>query len=161
LLRHWSLARGDSALSYVFDYKYIYQPNTGLFTGAKKYPVDNYYSVIVNYISKERQSMKSRVAISAVFILIAAMVIRSQAAGLLEKLKVFETSCVNTISQVRALPILDHSHIGRNPLPAAETISPVTQTVTSNFSSTTHFLGSHVRRFERLVLNMINSDPGE
>ena len=105
--------------------------------------------------------MKSRLAISAVFILIAAMVIRSQATGLLEKFKVFETSCASKISQVRALPSLDHSHVARNPLSRARTILPVTQTVTSNFSNTTYFLGSHARHFERLILNMINSDPRE
>jgi hypothetical protein len=103
--------------------------------------------------------MNSRVAISALFVLIATMVVASQRTGLLEKLRVFEASCANKIPEVRALPVLDHSHTTRNPPRAAGTISPATQAaIPCDFSNPTHFLGSHARHLQRLVLNLINSD---
>jgi hypothetical protein len=102
--------------------------------------------------------MKSRVAISSLFILIAAMVLASHGAGLLEKLKVLQASFANKISEVRGLPILDHSRTTGNPPRAAGTISPDTQTVTFNFLDTTHFLDSPARHLQRFVLNLIDCD---
>jgi hypothetical protein len=102
--------------------------------------------------------MNSRLAISALFVLIATMVVASQRTGLLEKIRVFETSCANEISDVRALPVFDHAHTIRNLPYVAGTITPANQTVTCNFSNTAHFLGSHARHLERLVRNLIISD---
>jgi hypothetical protein len=102
--------------------------------------------------------MNSRVAISALFIFIATMALASQGTGLLEKLKVFDAFCTNKISEVRALPILDHSGTTGNPPRAGEAISRDAQTVPRNFSNTTHSLGAHARHLQRLVLNVINSD---
>jgi len=102
--------------------------------------------------------MNSRVAISALFILIASMVVASQGTGLLERLKVFKASFANPISEVGALPIFSQLRASRNPPRPAGTISPAAQTVTCNFSNPTQFLGSHARHLERLVLNMIHSD---
>ena len=102
--------------------------------------------------------MNSRVAISALFILIAAMVVASQGAGLLKKLKVLQPSCANKISEVRALPILHHSCATGNPPRAAGTILPDAEPITFNLRNTTHFPGLHVRRLERFVLSLIPSD---
>jgi hypothetical protein len=68
--------------------------------------------------------MNSRFAISALFILIAGMVIASQGTGLLEKLKVLQASCANKISEVRTLPISHYTRTIGNPPRAAGTISP-------------------------------------
>jgi hypothetical protein len=103
----------------------------------------------------------NRVAISALFILIAAMVIASQGNGLLEKIKVFEASCANKISEVRALPIFDPSYPNEDPPRAPVSIAPEAKTLTFNFpdfSNRRHFLDSHARHLQRFVLNLINSD---
>jgi len=57
--------------------------------------------------------MNSRAAISALFILVAARVVASQGTSLLEKLRVFEASCANKISEVRALPGSHARHLER------------------------------------------------
>jgi len=98
--------------------------------------------------------MNSRAAISALFILIAAMVVASRGTSLLEKLRVFEAACANKISEVRAVPIFDHSHTPRNAARAVGTISPDAQTVPFNFAHTAQFLGTRrpkprTMRFER------------
>jgi len=106
--------------------------------------------------------MNSRAAISALFILIAAMVVASRGTSLLEKLRVFGASCANKISEVRSVPLVDHSDTYRNPARAAGSISPDAQAVPFNFSQATHFLGSHARRLERCVLSVAHLDhPGE
>jgi hypothetical protein len=100
--------------------------------------------------------MNSRIAISALFILIAGMVIASQGTGLLEKLKVLQASCTNKISEVRTLPISDNPRKTGNPLRAG-TISPDAQSIVFNFPNTTHALGWHARHLQRFVLTLINS----
>jgi len=102
--------------------------------------------------------MNSRAAISALFILIAAMVVASRGSSLLEKLRVFEASCANKISEVRTVPIFDHSHPPGNRAGASGTISPDAKTVPFHFAHTTHFLGSHARHLERCVLSLVNFD---
>ena len=102
--------------------------------------------------------MNSRIALSAVFLLIAAMVLASQGAGLLEKIKVLRTSCATKISDVRALPALDHSCTEGNRSCAAGTISPDAKTITLSFPDATHCLGSQARYLQRFVLNLIDSD---
>jgi len=102
--------------------------------------------------------MSSRLALAALFILIAAMVIASQGTGLLEKFKVLRMSCASTISVVRALPAVDHSCTGRSQSCAGGTISPGANTIIFNFPDATHCLGSHARYLQRFVLNLIDSD---
>jgi hypothetical protein len=102
--------------------------------------------------------MNSRVAISTLFILIAGAVIASQGSGLLRKLKVFEASCANEISEVQTLLILDRASTTGNPPCPTGTISPDAQTVIFNCRNTKRFLGSPARHLERLVLNVIHSD---
>ncbi|HXW91708.1 MAG TPA: hypothetical protein VEK33_14250 [Terriglobales bacterium] len=102
--------------------------------------------------------MNSRLAISALFILIAVLVIASQGTGLLEKLKVLQATCANKVSEVRALPVLDHSGAAGNPARAAGTMLPDAQTITFNFPNATHVLGAHARHLQRFVLNLIHSD---
>jgi hypothetical protein len=102
--------------------------------------------------------MNSRLALSALFILIAAMVLASQGTGLLEKFQVLRTSCASTISDVRALPALDHSCTGASQSCAGGTIWLGANTITFNFPDATHCLGSHARYLQRFVLNLIDSD---
>lgn len=101
--------------------------------------------------------MNSRLALSALFILIAAMVLASQGTGLLEKFKVLRTSCATKVSESRWHPVLDHSYTGTQPY-AAGGISLDAKTITFNFPDATHCLGSQARHLQRFVLNLIDSD---
>jgi hypothetical protein len=103
--------------------------------------------------------MNSRVAISALFILIAAMVVASQGTGLREKLRVLQTSCANTISEVRTLPILNHSCATGNKLPRSGR-NHFARRPDHHFQFSQHDIlsGSNARYLQRLVLNLINSD---
>ena len=102
--------------------------------------------------------MNSRVRTAALFILIAAMVIRSQGTGLLEKLRALRASSATTISEVRVRATLDHSCTSGNPPRPAGIIVPVAQTIPFNFPDRTHFLGWYAQHLERCVLTLINSD---
>lgn len=102
--------------------------------------------------------MNSRVAISALFILIAAMVVASQGPGLVEKFKLLEASCATKISDLRVLPILDHPGTDGNPLCAAGTLSSDAQVITFNLPNTTHLLGPQARHLQRFLLSLIHSD---
>jgi hypothetical protein len=51
--------------------------------------------------------MKSRIAVSALFVLIAAIVTTSHATGLLEKFKVLQASWADEISERRPVRVLD------------------------------------------------------
>jgi len=50
--------------------------------------------------------MSSRLALSALLILIGAMVLASQGSGLLKKIKVLQTSCANKIAETRSVLVL-------------------------------------------------------
>jgi len=100
--------------------------------------------------------MNSRLALSAFLILIAAMVLASQGAGLRDKFHFLRTSCAGKISETRSLFVLYHSctrgkHAGAIP-------SPHTRIVTSGFPDATHCLGSQARHLQSFVSHLIDSD---
>ena len=102
--------------------------------------------------------MNSRIALSALFILIAAMVIGSQGTGLREKIKLLPASWADKISEARSLLVIYHSCSTGNQPRAAGTPSPDAKTITFNFPHATRCLGSHARHLQRFVLNLIDSD---
>lgn len=102
--------------------------------------------------------MNSRLGLSALFILIAAMVLASQGTGLLEKIKVLPTSWTDKISESRSLLLLYDSCTNGNPLRAAVTTWLSPKAITFNFPDATPCLGSHARHLQRFVLNLIESD---
>jgi len=81
--------------------------------------------------------MNSRPALSALFILIVAMVLASQGTGLLQKIKVLPTSWADKISETRSLLVLYHSCITGNQPRAAGTLSPDAGTMAFNFPRAT------------------------
>jgi len=101
--------------------------------------------------------MNSRIALSALFVPIAAMVIASHTAGLSEKLKVLPASPAVKIFESRALPDLDHSTTARSQR-ARGTTSPDSKNMTLNVPDATHCLASHARHLQRFVLTLIDSD---
>lgn len=106
--------------------------------------------------------MNSRIVLSVLFVLIAAMVLASQGSGVLEKIKVLQTSWADKISETRSLLVLYHSCTAGNQPRAAGTLSADAKTATSNFTDATHFLGSHARHLQHFLLNLIDSyDQGE
>ena len=102
--------------------------------------------------------MNSRLALSALLILIAAMVLASQGAGLLENLKVLRTSCADKIAETRSLVVLYDSCTRGNHTRAPGGPSPDAKTVGFNFPDATHVLGSQARHLQRFVLNLIDFD---
>ena len=102
--------------------------------------------------------MNSRLALSALLILIAAMVLASAGGGLLEKFHVLRTSCTDKIAETRSLLVLYDSCTRENQPRAAKAPSPDARIVTSNFPDATHCLGSQARHLQTFVLNLIDSD---
>ncbi|HXZ41804.1 MAG TPA: hypothetical protein VEG68_13755 [Terriglobales bacterium] len=102
--------------------------------------------------------MNSRLALSALFILIVAGVLASQGTALLEKIKVLPTSWADKISETRSLLVLYRSCTTGNQPRAAGTLAPYAKTMTFNFPYATHCLGSTARHLQHLVLNLIDSD---
>jgi len=102
--------------------------------------------------------MNSRLALSALFILIAAMVLASQGSGLLKKIQVLPSSWSDKISETRALLALYRSCTTRNEPYVAGTLLPDSRTITFNFPDVAHCLDSHARHMQRFVLNLIESD---
>jgi len=103
--------------------------------------------------------MRSRLALSALFILIAAMVLVSQGPGLLKKLRGAHASSDDKISEAHTLPLLDHSFgAGSQRGRAAGAISPDAKTISFNLPDATHCLGSRARRLQRFVLELIDSN---
>jgi hypothetical protein len=102
--------------------------------------------------------MNSRIALSALLIVIAAMVVTSQRNGLLEKSKALET-CWNTkISEAHSLLVLYRSCTTDNQRLVARTAAPEAKVITLNFSDVTDCLGSQARHLQHLVANLIDSD---
>ena len=101
--------------------------------------------------------MRLRLVLSALFTLIAAMVLASQGRGLLEKFKILPTSSANNVSQAHALPDLPHSFTAGSQHRAAGTISPAAK-INFHFPHATHCLGSQEQSLRRFVLNLIDSD---
>ena len=102
--------------------------------------------------------MNSRLGLSALFILVAAMVLASQGTGLLQKIKVLPTSWSDKISETRALLVLYRSCTTRTEPHAVGTLPLDSRTVTFNFPDATHCLDSQARHLQRFVLNLIESD---
>jgi len=102
--------------------------------------------------------MNSRLALSALFIFIVAMVLASQGAGLLEKIKVLPTSWADKISETRSLLVLFHSCTTGNQPRTAGTLSPDAGTIAFSFPHVTHCLGSTAQHLQRFVLYLIDFD---
>jgi hypothetical protein len=132
--------------------------------------------------------MKSRIALSALFVLIAAIVMASH--GLLEKFEILRASWADKLSERRAVQVLDrltsvgsallsetrdyedrlaicldgarllltHCCAAGNRPCAVRTISSDGQTTSLNLLDPTHFLGSCAGHLQRLVLYLIDSD---
>ncbi|HYA25367.1 MAG TPA: hypothetical protein VEF05_14475 [Terriglobales bacterium] len=102
--------------------------------------------------------MNSRLALSALFILIAAMVLVSQGDGLSKKFETLQTFWAGKISEARSLLVLYHSCASGSQPHAAETATPDAKTITFNFPDAAHGLDSHARHLQRFVLNLMDSD---
>jgi len=102
--------------------------------------------------------MNSRLALSVLFVLIAAMVLASQGTGLLKKIKVLPASWTEKISETRALLVLYRSCTTGNQPRMAGVTSPSPKTVSFSFPDAAHCLDSHARHMQRFVLNLIESD---
>jgi hypothetical protein len=102
--------------------------------------------------------MNSRVALSALFILIAAMVLASQGTGLLKKFENLQTSWADKISETRSLVVFYHSCTAGSQPHVARTLSPDAKTITFNFPDATQCLGSHMRHLQHFVVNLFDSD---
>ena len=102
--------------------------------------------------------MNSRSAVSALYILIAAMVIAAHGAGLREKLRALQVSCADKISAARALPILEHSRPTGSQPPRAVTAAAEGGTIPVKFPDATRCLGSQARHLQHFVLDLIGSD---
>ena len=101
--------------------------------------------------------MKSRLALSALFILIAAMAVASNGTGLLQKLTVGWASSAERISEPVALPLLDGSSTAGNQRHGAVgAISPDAKIIRFPFPDATHC--PHARRVQRFVLSLIAPD---
>lgn len=85
--------------------------------------------------------MNSRLRVSALFILVGAMVIGSQRAGLVRELMALRASCAEKISEVHT----------------TRTSSSDTNATTFKFAHITHCLSSNGRTLQRVVLNLIDS----
>jgi hypothetical protein len=101
--------------------------------------------------------MNSRLGVSALFILIGAMVIASQRPGLVREIKAFRASCADKISEVRTLPARCYSFGAGKQLRMTRTSSSDAKTNTFKFAHLTHCLSSNGRTLQRVVLNLIDS----
>ncbi|HYA24775.1 MAG TPA: hypothetical protein VEF05_11485 [Terriglobales bacterium] len=102
--------------------------------------------------------MNSRLALSALFILIAALVLASQGDRLPKKFETLQTFWAGKISEARSLLVLYHSCASGGQPHAAETATPDGKTITLNYPDAAHCLDSHARHLQRFVLNLIDSD---
>lgn len=102
--------------------------------------------------------MNSRLGVSVLFILTAALVVASQGTGLARQVKVLRTSWAEKISEARALPVQFHSSSARNQARRARPTSSDAQTLALNFPQVTHCLSSNGRHLQRMVLSLIGSD---
>ena len=102
--------------------------------------------------------MNSRLGVSALFILMGAMVIASQGAGLARQAKVLRAAWAERISETRALPVLFHSPRAGDRLRTVRTTSSDAETLALDFPHLTHCLSSNGRHLQRVVLSLIGSD---
>jgi hypothetical protein len=102
--------------------------------------------------------MSSRLGLSALFILIAAMVLASQGRGLLKKINLFPTSWTDKLSETRSLLLLYRSCAVRNEPHGAGALARDSRTISINFPDAAHCLDSQARALQHMVLNLIKSD---
>jgi len=102
--------------------------------------------------------MRSRIAVSAALILIAAVVVRGHGSEILKEFRFLHGSCSVKTSEVRVLMNLNHACTRPAQAHPATAISTDAKVIPLHRSASRQLLCSRARSIQRVVANLIDSD---